>query len=202
MKYLILILCVLSSCTGNSVKSVTKEDDSLSFSKNENVNTSHIDFKKPFKIEFGRGSGWHGLDTIKIFSDGKIVIHDIYFEKEKDVTVQYCKTTSFILGSKDLKLIIDFIERELLSLHEHYHDPGVMDGTQWILWIKQHKKEKVIYFDNNFPDKIIQFSKYLDKIIDEKYSSTLKWEQVSEKKSRKHETDIWRSIKNIKSVKH
>src|SRR5205085_1415729 len=34
-----------------------------------------LDPSLPYRIEFGQGSGWHGLDTVKITSDGKVIIH-------------------------------------------------------------------------------------------------------------------------------
>ena len=34
-----------------------------------------IDSVQPFRLEFGRGSGWNGLDTIQIDQTGGVVLH-------------------------------------------------------------------------------------------------------------------------------
>src|SRR5262245_55092291 len=39
-----------------------------------------IDPDKPYRIEFGRGSGWHGLETVQFAEDGRVVLHRMTFE--------------------------------------------------------------------------------------------------------------------------
>src|SRR5436309_1120764 len=46
-----------------------------------------IDHTQPYWLEFGRGSGWHGLDTIEINQTGRVVLHRMKSEHQEGVTV-------------------------------------------------------------------------------------------------------------------
>jgi hypothetical protein len=145
----------------------------------------HIDPNKPYRIELGRGSGWHGLDTLKISEDGKVVLH-------RHQGTWY-KATMKLPGESLAKVLQAVEENQLLGLHKAYH-ADVADGTQWVLWLSQGEKEKSVYFNNHFPKEIIRFAASLDAVLADSGSGNLTWYPVLGG-GRDHEKELWDSIK-------
>src|SRR5256885_12477044 len=101
-----------------------------------------IDPARPFRVEFGRGSGWHGLDTIKFELGGVVVLHRMK-EAEKGYAFE---TATLRLPPDAVADVLKAIDtNDLLGLHKAYH-ADMHDGTQWVLWIKQGEREKSVYF--------------------------------------------------------
>lgn len=142
-----------------------------------------IDPKKPCRIEFGRGSGWHGLDTITISEDGTVVLHV--------QRATWYKATMQLTGESLAKVWQAVEDNHLLKLHKAYHG-DVADGTQWVLWIKQGQEEKATYFNNHFPKEVVNFASSLDAILAEGGAENLNWGPTG---SRDHEKELWDSIK-------
>ncbi len=80
-------------------------------------------------------------------------------------------------------------------MHRKYY-AEVADGTQWILWLQQGSQSKSIYFNNHFPEQIQRFAIRLDMILDISKMDKLVWSRVPKEQSRRHEKEIWNSIKN------
>ncbi|AMV27946.1 hypothetical protein VT84_26315 [Gemmata sp. SH-PL17] len=151
-----------------------------------------LDPSKPWQIEFGRGSGLEGLDTIKLNQNGKAILHRRKSELRGDVTVDSWETTTVVLSPEKVAKILDAVaENRLLELSKAYHS-RMHDGTQWVLWVRQGEWEKAVYFNNRFPDSIVQFAKKLDGVLTGEDSQ---WHAVPDKGARDHERDLWDSIK-------
>ena len=138
-----------------------------------------------FAIEFGRGSGWHGLDTISIDEIGMVLIHQI--------TNSGLEKSSFTLKPSEVMDILASLRlHEIMNLDREYHDESIADGTQWVFLVTQGDNTKTIYFNNHFPKEITDFASDLDSIlhIDDR---KLHWEtagsdEVSER--------LWDAIKD------
>src|SRR5262249_50895911 len=124
-----------------------------------------IDHTQPFWLEFGRGSGWHGLDTIKIDQTGRVILHRMKSERQENVNVLSWEVGTLQLSPEGLAEVLKAVEsNNLMSLHKAYHE-DIADGTQWVLWIRQGGWEKSVYFNNSFPRAITAFAEQLDAIL-------------------------------------
>jgi len=154
-----------------------------------------IDPDRPWGIEFGRGSGWHGLDTIKFDQDGRLVLHRLKEEPQGGGIAHSWETATAHLPPEAVAKVLEAIASDrLLTLDKASH-AAVYDGTQWVLWVRQGEREKVVYFDNHFPDPIVRFSGRLDEIVAGSVGPGLKWRAVPLARSRDHERELWESIK-------
>jgi hypothetical protein len=154
-----------------------------------------IDRTQPFCLEFGRGSGWHGLDTVKIDQTGEVVLHRMKSERQKNVNALSWERTTLQLSPESLADVLKAVEsNNLIGLHKAYHE-ATADGTQWVLRVRQGELEKSVYFNNNFPRSITAFAEQLDAILSRGGLSTATWQPVPERESRQHERDLWDSIK-------
>ena len=178
---LIAIAYAVAGCSGS-----VEKDDRPPFT---------IDRTQPFRLEFGRGSGWHGLNTIKIDRTGRAVLHRQKAEYRKDVTVTSWEFATLQLSPEALAEVLQAVEsNNLMRLHKAYHE-DIADGTQWVLWIKQGEQEKSVYFDNSFPRAITDFAEQLDAILTRDGSDKVTWQPVPERESGQHDRDLWDSIK-------
>jgi hypothetical protein len=163
-----------------------------------------IDPDLPYHIELGQGSGWHGLDTVRITSDGMVVLfrsHHVYLPRhplffwQTEMHVFYWETATFQLDKDAQQAVLQAIaDCQLLKLHKTY-SANIADGTQWVLWIKQSDKEKSVYFDNHFPKEICDFAKRLDEILHQGGRTHVQWRKVPASKERLHEKQLWESIR-------
>jgi len=166
-----------------------------SFTK-DNLPRFNFDETKPFRLEFGRGSGWHGLNTIAISESGHVVLHRLKEEEKAGSFLLFWETTTFPLESESIEEIASLIrDSEVAQMHRKYY-AEVADGTQWILWLQQGSQSKSIYFNNHFPEQIQRFAIRLDMILDISKMDKLVWSRVPKEQSRRHEKEIWNSIKN------
>lgn len=143
-----------------------------------------------WRIQFGRGSGWHGLDTVKIASDGTVVLHRL----NRGERVFQWEATSFTLPPNALAKVFASIEKNHLMDMERKYQAHVADGTQWIFWIRQQGTVKSVYFNNEFPGAIEKFADDLDQILAENGLGSAVWRSVLERE-RQHERELWDSIK-------
>ena len=183
----------LAGCGSGSPKTIAfsefREVDSFPLSRFEkDVRPPFkLELKKPFQIEFGRGSGWHGLETIKLGNDGRVEVYR-RDPDHRDSWVRADLTTSQNSLAEVVKAVDDC---HLLSLHKGYH-ANVADGTQWVLWFKQGQNEKSIYFNNHFPAEIQSFAKLLDAVLSREGLDKATWQNSA---GRQHEKELWESIK-------
>jgi len=154
-----------------------------------------IDTGKPWKIEFGRGSGWEGLDTVKLTDDGKVILHRQTWQAANGIRSAKWETAQLALPRDAVANVLATVSKtRLLDLHREYH-ANVADGTQWVLWITQGGNAKSVYFNNHFPSEILQFASSLDEVLVQNGLQTVKWDPVPAGKESQHERQLWDSIK-------
>ena len=108
--------------------------------------------EKNFSIQLGRGSGWKGIELIKIDNKGNVQLHKLNGEH-----------TRFNLTAEELDAIVRSANREKLTeLERKYVDEDIQDGTQWLLWVRQNGKQTTVLFSNQFPEQITRFAKTVD----------------------------------------
>lgn len=147
----------------------------------------------PWRVEFGRGSGMLGLETVKVSSDGTAVLHRFARPVQRDDLVW--ETTTLALPPGAVAEVLGSVERNgLLALRKRY-SAGIHDGTQWVFWFRQRDAERAVYFDNEFPRAIERFAADLDRVLAENGLETAVWQQVPDAEARRHERELWDSIK-------
>jgi len=155
-----------------------------------------IDRTQPFWLEFGRGSAWHGLDTIKIDQTGRVVLHRMNSTRQENVEVLSWEVGSLQLPPEGVAEVVKAVESDgLMGLQKAYRHENVADGTQWVVWIKQGEQEKSVFFDNRFPPAITRFAEHLDAVLERAGLDKVEWQPVPERESRQHERELWDSIK-------
>ena len=151
-----------------------------------------LDASKPFVIEFGRGSGWHGLDVVKISKTGSVELH-------RTENRPNAETATLQLSAADVKKVVDQLNScQLTSLGRSYSDPGVQDGTQWILWIQQSASEKSVYFNNAFPAPINAFAGGLDAVLQNAGLSNVSWTPIPKQQGIDQQKALWARIQPAK----
>ena len=183
IRSILLVLLVL--CAG------CRDTDENFFTLDRSVSDDRVlkfDPDKPFHLAFGRGSGWHGLDTIEI---------DNYLKAElfRQTSAGGWETCVVELTVDEWGAVSDSIVKNDLYLLDREYHADVADGTQWILWITQDNESKTVYFNNYFPSAIKRFASDLDKVFDGN-DVLLEWKDVPADLSRQHEGRIWDSIKD------
>ena len=170
------------------------ENFPLSKSEPDTRPAMHFDANKPFRLEFGRGSGWHGLDTIVLDEKGTVVLHRLQMEEKGTVIHHYWETTTLLLDPGMTRQIATLIQDlRILDMKRAYH-ADVHDGTQWVFWLVQGGQEKSVYFNNHFPKAIQDFAVTLDSHLRSAGVDKNKWIRVPDEESRQHEKAIWKGI--------
>ena len=143
----------------------------------------------PFELDFGRGSGMVGLDTVAISEDGNAVLHRLGEHR------QWVWAT-LRLSREQMRSIANMITRRGLGSLQNEYTPSfrVHDGTQWVLLIRQGDRRKSSYFDNSFPSAIRSFAADLDGMLRAAGSERLHWQPI-ENGPREHEKLLWNSIR-------
>jgi hypothetical protein len=189
---IVIVLAVATGCSGR-----VEKDDRPAFT---------IDRTQPFWLEFGRGSGWHGLDTVKIDQTGRVVLHRMKSTRQENLNVLSWEVATLQVLSWEVATlqlppevvaeVLKAVEsNRLMGLHRAYRDDKIADGTQWVLWIKQGEREKSVYFDNSFPRAITAFAEQVDAILARAGLNKVAWQPVPERESRQHEKELWDSIR-------
>lgn len=151
--YLAILIAVVSGCwyapvTKTNLTVVVDEGPVFS-----------IQADSRFVLEFGRGSGSHGLDTVSIDDIGTVVTHRR--------TNTGLEKSSFSITATEIAAILNSLKLNgIMTLDREYHHEGIADGIQWVFRAEQGDNKKSIYFNNHFPDKIILFASDLDSILD------------------------------------
>jgi len=98
--------------------------------------------RAPFELDFGRGSGMVGLDTVAISEDGNAVLHRLGEHR------QWVWAT-LRLSREQMRSIANMITRRGLGSLQNEYTPSfrVHDGTQWVLLIRQGDRRKSSYFE-------------------------------------------------------
>jgi hypothetical protein len=123
---------------------------------------SGIEPTKPFELHFGRGSGWRGLDTVQIKTNGDVIL----YRQVRNLSQREWQTATLTISKSDHKAICDaLITNQVLNLHNQVAT-NVSDGIQWILLATQSGHTKAVYFDNLFPPPITNFARTIDLFLD------------------------------------
>jgi hypothetical protein len=150
-----------------------------------------LDPGMPYLIELGRGSGLDGLDTIAIRQDGTATLQRM----RREDSGQFERATIQLAPSALADVLRALDESGVLGLYREYHEPGVCDGTQWVLWVRQGQDETSVYCDNHFPKPMVRFAAALDRILDESGLERAEWRRVPDADATKHDQDLWDSIR-------
>jgi hypothetical protein len=151
--------------------------------------TIRIDPSADWRIEFGRGSGMEGLDTVKIASDGSVILHRFKHRGPPE-----WETTSLALPPDALARVLESVaENRLLGMSREHH-ANIHDGTQWVFWFRQNEAERSVYFDNKFPRAIKRFAADLDRVLQEHALDAAVWQPV-QGPARQHDRQLWKSIR-------
>jgi hypothetical protein len=147
-----------------------------------------LDPSKPFLIELGRGSGWRGLDIVKVDETGTVQLSRI----EGRPTAQ---AASLKLSSADLAALVGLINaNQLTSMGRIYSNPRIADGTQWVLWIQQSPSQKSVYFNNSFPNQITAYATGLDALLQKAGLNSAKWSPLPTPQSADRQKALWARI--------
>jgi uncharacterized membrane protein YfcA len=141
-----------------------------------------------FEFQLGQGSGWHGLDLLKITADGKAVYE---YQSSRG---EWERKTFFVDKASMDALICKINSLKIMELDRAYHG-DVADGTQWCLLIKSNGRAKSVYCDNNFPERIEKLAAFVHETIIEPFGGKAEARAVPPRECRKHEKEIWESIK-------
>lgn len=150
--------------------------------------------QEAWHLAFGRGSGMQGLETVKLDQDGHLVLHRMNSKSRGEIEYLYWESATFELPPDAVAKVVEAVAANgLLRLDKAYH-AGVVDGTQWVLKLQQGEREKVIYFDNHFPDAIVRFATQLDQILKESSGAKLRWQTLPSARARDYEKELWNSL--------
>jgi len=205
--FILALPCCVPPCYADEPAlswSVLREGENLPLSKvtQDARPPFKIDRDVPFRIEFGRGSGWEGLDVIKVAQDGRVIVYRMKSERHEGDLLQkpgvlvYEERAALTIPPKAVGEILKAVDDNgLLGLHKEYQaDENVEDGTQWVLWIRQDKSEKCIYFNNHFPEAILRFAKAIDVVLDAHGLAKVAWHRVPDENGRNHEDALWAAV--------
>jgi hypothetical protein len=147
-----------------------------------------LDGSKPFVIELGRGSGWHGLDVVKIDETGAVRLARVEGRQNPE-------SASLQLSNADVATLVGLINtNRLTSMGRVYSDPRVADGTQWVLWVEQSPSQKSIYFNNSFPSQINAFAGGLDALLQKAGLSAAKWSVMPAQQAQDQQKALWARV--------
>jgi hypothetical protein len=83
-----------------------------------------LDPEQPYQILFGRGSGWHGLDTVKVHSGGTVTL------QRSNLQANGWESATLKLPKGALAELVGAVEENrLLALNREYRKEGIADGT-------------------------------------------------------------------------
>jgi hypothetical protein len=144
-----------------------------------------LDPSKPFVIELGRGSGWHGLDIVKVDETGAVKLSRV--EGRPDA-----ESASLQLSRTDVATLVGLVNSNgLTRMGRMYSDPRVQDGTQWVLWIEQPPSQKSVYFNNSFPAQITAYANGLDALLNKAGLSAAEWSPTPTQQSMDQQKALW-----------
>jgi hypothetical protein len=157
---------------------------------------TRIDPNEPFEIDLGRGSGWHGLNTVTIDQDGKAILYRLARGMGPFGGSYLCFETGMLqLPDESVVEVLAAVKHSgVLALNREYCRSNIADGTQWIFRVRQGDGERVVYCDNSFPRPMERFAEELDAILAENGLSGVTWHRVP-RDSNDHEKGLWASIR-------
>jgi hypothetical protein len=144
-----------------------------------------VDPAQPFVVSLGRGSGWHGLRVVKIQQDGTAIVHRL----------RPAQSTTLMIGEDGVADVLRSVsENGLIEMQRAYHDDAIIDGTQWVLLVKQGEAVKSIYFNNYFPRRITAFAQDVEDVLARSGLAQAEW--VPDKEAGAHQKELWDSLRD------
>jgi hypothetical protein len=148
-----------------------------------------FDPSRPFVVELGRGSGWHGLDVVLLDSSGTVSMTRQRISANG--MVWHCASAT--LGPAQVnRIAVSVVDLQPHTMGRSYSS-DLQDGCQWVLRIEQGGREKSIYFNNSFPSPVNVFAAAIDAEING-LPTPPTWTPLSEGEARQRESRLWRSI--------
>ena len=155
-----------------------------------------FDPRKPYRLEFGRGSGWDGLNTIALDDTKCVVLHCMKMEDKEFALYPYCEKATIFIDSETYQQIAQLIYNLRITEMDCEYHANVCDGTQWVFRLIQGGQEKSVYFNNHFPSAIQDFAVAIDEELKNVGSGEIEWFRVPDNNIRDHEKVLWDSIRN------
>jgi hypothetical protein len=195
--FLVCLLLTIGGCSDPSPTPVRGDARASNFPLRKTEPDSQplmkFDPTQPYRLEFGRGSGSTGLDTIAIDENSQVVLHRMQENLEGGVVRPHWETASSTIDATPRQRIAALIrDLKILELEKAYH-ADVADGSQWVFWLVQGEQEKSIYFDNHFPEAIQDFAVALDREL-KPLENELDWRRASDELADEHSKDLWASL--------
>lgn len=163
-----------------------------------------FDPTKDFTVMLGRGSGWDGLETIKVERSGRVVAYRQRFVEEQKVIggvaekVRWSRwdVASFKISQAAVDQVCSSIlKNRLMTMEDKYENSLIADGEQRILLIKHGGEVKWVYFNNSFPWRIESFAADLEQAVGLAKLPESSWEPVPQGDARVDEKALWESTK-------
>jgi hypothetical protein len=81
-----------------------------------------IEPARPWRLGLGRGSGWHGFDTVKLDQTGRVILHRLSSSRRTCLLVSDWETATLRLRPAALSEVLAAVEEHrLLELDRAYH---------------------------------------------------------------------------------
>lgn len=109
-------------------------------------------------LELGRGSGRTGLDVASVEASGEVSVTTWSGERRQHVVR---RTT---IAPEVLREALETLAPT--ELKHRFREPGVMDGTQWVLQVHQGERVHTVYCDNRLPRRLREFADWLDEALE------------------------------------
>ncbi len=140
---------------------------------------------RPFVVELGRGSGWHGLNIVIVQETGAVAM----YRMNRQARVEQA---SLQLTREQVQAVAGLVNRERLTgLTRAYENRDIRDGSQWVMWIEQGEKQRAVYYNNAFPGAIVRFAEGLDGVLDAAGQEGVVWRELGKAEGRAVERGPW-----------
>lgn len=143
----------------------------------------------PLLLELGRGSGRDGLDTVRIGSNGSVILFRYGRNRSE------AESTRLALTEQQMNQIHQAIRQHDLEHLDRKYSRSIADGEQWILRINVKGEVRPTYFNNNFPPNIEAFADELDLVLAEAGLTEERWRAVRHIDGWRHDRELWDSIR-------
>lgn len=155
----------------------------------------YLDPARPWRIDLGRGSGLHGLETVTLDQSGRVLLYRYTDEYDDTRVGTRWETAADVLPREAVASVLSVAaSTQLTLLNREYHAP-VADGTQWVLRIRQGEHNKAVYFNNHFPDTVVRFAARLDEVIATNVGRRLRWRAVPADAPPGPASELWDSVR-------
>lgn len=191
MKYFLILLLFLNfiACSGkkNEESNITKDWLSVSNSLESQgqlirevpatYKMKEIVYDKSFKLVIGVGSNLYGLSVIEFSGENTA---DIYTMPPNS------KHSTIELTNEEVNELVSIMKEGKIGEMSNVYSSNIMDGSQWVFYLKSNTEERHIYFDNYFPNVAVKLVKFSNNILNKKKPIELEisheeWAKINKK---------------------